>query len=77
MGLDLDLDLDISSRDAHVVACDVAICRCAKDLSRSDIEPCTMPRASHLVTLDFSLRQWPFLMGAGIVQGKERALDVE
>ena len=60
-----------------LVARDVAICRCAKDLSRSDIEPCTMPRASHLVALDVSLRQWPFLMSAGIVQGKERALDVK
>jgi hypothetical protein len=36
-----------------------------------------MPRASHLVALDVRPRQWPFLMSAGIVQGKERALDLK
>ena len=30
--------LDISSRDAHVIARDVAICRCAKHLLRLDIQ---------------------------------------
>src|SRR6478735_7573328 len=69
----LDLDLDISARDAHVVARDVAICRCAKDLSRSDIKPCTMPRASHLVTLDVTLGQWPFLMGASGTQSSNNS----
>ena len=29
------------------------------------------------MTLNFSLGQWPFLMRAGIFEGKERALDVE
>jgi hypothetical protein len=29
------------------------------------------------VTLDFSFGQWPFLMRAGIFEGKERPLDVE
>jgi len=28
-----------------------------------------MPRASHLVTLDVTLGQWPLLMGARIVEG--------
>ena len=36
-----------------------------------------MPRASHLVALNVSLGQWSFLMGAGISESKERALDVE
>jgi hypothetical protein len=40
-------------------------------------ESCVMPRAGHVMTLDFSLGQWPFLVRAGIFESKERAFDVE
>jgi hypothetical protein len=73
----LNLDLDIRSSNADVIAGDVFICRRTEGFSGSDIEPCPMPRAGHLVTLDFSFRQRPLFMRAGIFEREERALDVE
>ena len=73
----LHLDLDFRSNNTHVVARDVVIRRRTQDLSRSDIESCPMPRASHFVALNVSFGQRSFLMGAGISESKEVALDVE
>lgn len=73
----LNFDLNVRSNNTHIVANDVFKCRCAKDVSCSDIEPGTMPRAGYFMALDISLGQGPFFMSAGIFKRKEGALDIK
>ena len=73
----LDFDLDIRPCDAHIVARGVVIGRRGEYLSGADIEPRPMPRAGHFMALDVSLGQGAFFVRAGVVEGKEVALDIK
>jgi hypothetical protein len=73
----LDLDFDVSAGDAHIVAGHGLIGRIAENLAGPDIEFGAMPGTGHLMAFDFALGQRPFLMRAGIVEGKELPIDVE
>jgi hypothetical protein len=51
----LDFDFYVVPNHSYVVSLEVFICRRTEDFSRAHIEPGAMPRAGHLVPLDFSL----------------------
>src|SRR4029079_2769218 len=73
----LDLDFDVGSRDAHVMARNGVVCWVLEHRASPDVEFGAMPGTGHLMTLDFSPGQWPFLMRAGIVESEEFAVDIE
>jgi len=73
----LDLHFNVVSNHTHVVGASVLIGWRTENFSCAHIKLCAVPRAGDLVTLDFSFGQRPFLMRAGIFEGKERPLDVE
>lgn len=76
-GAFLDFNLDVASHHAYVVPSEIFVGWRTEGFSSAHVEPCAVPWTGHFEPFDFPLGQRPFLMAAGVVDGKERAPNIE